>query len=373
MKDLSDFRKTIDEIDEEIMKLFEKRMDTVLKVAEFKKQSSIPVFNKEREVLVIEKNLNRLKNKKLEPFAENFLHSMMDISKDYQIKVLNEKDESKTSKEADRMKIFGLLGEKLSHSLSPIIHNEVFKALDISGVYNLFCVEKNNISEVINSLKVLGVKGVNVTIPYKEEIIKYLDEVSDEAKKIGAVNTVLIKDNKTIGYNTDYYGFGKMLDRQDVIVENNVFYVLGSGGAAKGAIQYLIDNKAKDVYIVSRDKKCCAKKFSGFNVRCIDYEDLKGIESSYGVINTTPCGMYPNINSMAITETDMKKFKVAIDIVYNPLQTVFLKTAKDLGLKTVEGLSMLVWQGLKAEEIWNNVELNDELGNNIYAKLEKNF
>ena len=143
------------------------------------------------------------------------------------------------------MKLFGLIGEKLGHSLSPEIHNKVFKDNNIDGLYNLFSVKKDFENNIVESLKCLGVKGANVTIPYKEKVMDQLDIISHEAKAIGAVNTILIKDGKSYGYNTDYYGFGKMLERAKVNIEGNSFFVLGAGGAARSILKYLGTAKLK--------------------------------------------------------------------------------------------------------------------------------
>lgn len=266
------------------------------------------------------------------------------------------------------MKVFGLVGKQLSHSLSPNIHEYIFNNLNIDGKYNLFCVEERYSPNIIQSLKVIGIQGVNVTIPYKEKIIEQLDFLSPEARKIGAVNTILIKDDKALGYNTDYYGFGKMLSREDIVIKNNSFYVLGSGGASKSIVHYLRDNDAKSITIVSRDKKKVKSNYSE-DIRIIDYNELLNLQEGYAVVNTTPCGMYPDINNIPIEENVLKKFNVAIDIVYNPEETLFLKKARELGLKTISGLFMLVGQGVKAEEIWNNINITEEVEEEIYKNL----
>ena len=296
------------------------------------------------------------------------------------------------------MKLFGLIGEKLGHSLSPEIHNKVFKDNNIDGLYNLFSVKKdfeNNIAvtkkvvdvakaigipveaelgnNIVESLKCLGVKGANVTIPYKEKVMDQLDIISHEAKVIGAVNTILIKDGKSYGYNTDYYGFGKMLERAKVNIEGNSFFVLGAGGAARSILKYLEDSKAKKIVLVSRDKEKAFKKFKDFNINFMSYGELEEIHEEFALINTTPCGMYPNTNSVAVSEKVIKKFKVAVDIVYNPLETKFLKMAKDNGLKTVDGLFMLVGQGVKAEEIWNGIKVDKSTEEDIYEELKCRF
>lgn len=270
------------------------------------------------------------------------------------------------------MMIFGLIGEKLSHSLSPEIHTEVFKSFSMNASYNLFSIEKANIKNAVVALKTLRIKGANVTIPYKEEIMSQLDFVSEEAKKIGAINTIHIKNGKAYGYNTDYYGFKKMLLKDDVKINGNDFYVLGAGGAAKAIVHLLLDEGAK-VFLVSRNKESAKLKFNNIDINFLSYDDMKNIDSAYAVVNTTPCGMYPNVCSTALDRDILKKFSVACDIVYNPEETRFLKEAKEEGLKVVKGLYMLVAQAMKSEEIWNDIKIDDKIEENIFNLLGERF
>lgn len=271
------------------------------------------------------------------------------------------------------MKVYGLIGEKLEHSLSPEIHKGLFEALDMNASYNLFSVKKERVYLTVESLKTLGIDGANVTIPYKEEIMKNIDFVSDEARKIGAINTISIHDGKSYGYNTDYYGFKKMLLKDNVKIEGNDFYVLGSGGASKAIVHLLLDENASKVVIVSRDKFVAQEKFRGVNLEFLNYSDMENIDSSYAVVNTTPCGMFPNIDTTAIDKQILTKFKVACDIVYNPEETRFLREARKNGLKTVKGLYMLVAQAMKSEEIWNNIIVDEKTEGDIFNVLSKKF
>lgn len=271
------------------------------------------------------------------------------------------------------MELFGLIGEKLGHSLSPEIHESLFEKVNIDGKYNLFSIKRENIKNAVESLKTLGIKGANVTIPYKEEIISQLDYISDEAKKIGAINTIFIKGNKSYGYNTDYYGFKEMLLKDNVEIEGKVFYVLGSGGASKAIVYCLLDAKASKVVLVSRDKQLAKEKFNNNDIDFINYDELENIEKAYAVINTTPWGMYPSVETTAIDKSIFENFEVACDIVYNPEETRFLREAKEKGLKTVTGLYMLVAQAMKAEEIWNNFKVDNKIEIDIYEKLREKF
>ncbi|MGL4654790.1 MAG: shikimate dehydrogenase [Sarcina sp.] len=272
------------------------------------------------------------------------------------------------------MKVFGLIGEKLGHSLSPEIHENLYSKISMNAKFNLFSVAKSDVSNIVTSLKTLGVVGANVTIPYKEVVMDQLDFISDEAKKIGAINTIFMKDGKSFGYNTDYYGFKRMLEREDVVFKDNVFYVLGSGGASKAIVHCLLDEGASKVVMVSRDKVSASEKFSGISrIEFLNYDELSEIEKAYAVVNTTPCGMYPSIDTTAIDKELFSKFEVACDIVYNPEKTRFLQEAQDSGLKIVKGLYMLVAQAMKAEEIWNDIIIDEKVEEEIFEKLSLRF
>ncbi len=264
-------------------------------------------------------------------------------------------------------KLYGLLGEKLKHSFSPQIHEIIFNNTEISGHYHLFEVDKNELDIAVRGLRAIKMKGVNVTIPYKVEVMKYLDNISPEAEKIGAVNTISFKDKNTIGYNTDYFGFGTMLQTNNINIKDRKVVVLGTGGASKAVVQYLIDNNAKEVVLVSRSVKKARDKFSNYKI--ITYNKIKELSSFDTIINCTPCGMYPDVNNSPINASEFDNFEIAIDIIYNPIETKFLYNAKQRGLKTVNGLYMLVGQAVKAQEIWNNINIDKKIIESIYKKL----
>lgn len=239
------------------------------------------------------------------------------------------------------MKNFGLVGKKLSHSYSPELHKIIMEDMNVNGRYSLIECEKID-DETIEFLKE-NFDGFNITIPYKESFFKYLDYLDEKAEKIGAINTILIRDNKLYGYNTDYEGVRVML--RDIELKNKICYVLGSGGGAKGVISFLQDSGAK-IFVVSRSKKVFK------DIKTISYSEIKKGDI---VINTTPLGMYPDVDSVAINQNILINFKVAVDIVYNPRETKFLKIAKQMGLKTYGGIDMLIAQAIYSEIIWNNI------------------
>lgn len=268
------------------------------------------------------------------------------------------------------MDFYGVVGEKLTHSLSPQIHARIFEELNIKGAYKLFEIPKDKINNLADAIKLLGIKGVNVTIPYKQVVMEQLDYISPEAKKIGAINTVLLKDEKLYGYNTDYYGFGMMLKNKNIEVKNKVAVVLGNGGAAKAINTYFLDNDIKDLYLVTRNKN----KISSIdkNIKVIDYDELKSISGDI-LVNTTPVGMYPNLGYSPVSVDIIKNFNSIVDIIYNPSLTEFLKIGKENNKVICGGLYMLVGQAIKSQEIWQDLKINNEITDKIYLELSKNF
>lgn len=266
----------------------------------------------------------------------------------------------------------GLLGETLVHSLSPNIHDGLAKEQRIELSYDLLETKEENLKEKIKELSE-NYKGVNVTIPHKVVVMKELDEIAQEAKEIGAVNTILFKDGKKIGYNTDYFGFAKMLEYNEIVVQGKKAVVMGAGGASRAVIKYLLDQNVKELLIVARNKIKAAhdlKAFAGAKVKFLCFKDLEEVESKgYIIINTTPVGMYPNIGYSPICEDVIKKYKVAVDLIYNPERTEFLEIAIENGLKSLNGLFMLVAQAAKSEEIWLDTKIKSEIIERISKEL----
>lgn len=264
------------------------------------------------------------------------------------------------------MKVFGLIGEKLSHSLSPIIHNNLYEILHLDASYSLYQVKPNLLPAAVQGIHALDLQGVNVTIPYKVKIMEYLDNISPEAKKIGAVNTILNNGSSLTGYNTDYIGFGRMLAKYNIDLSGASAVILGSGGAAKAITAYLEDMGISQLYIVTRDKT----KSSGFEKhKLISYNQLDLIAQGDLLINCTPVGMYPQVDETPLTTAEVSKFKTVVDIVYNPFNTKLMQQAKEIGVPAYNGLYMLVAQAVAAVEIWNNIKIEEDIVDILYTRL----
>ena len=235
---------------------------------------------------------------------------------------------------------YGLIGEKLSHSFSKEIHNYL---ADYS--YELKEISPENLEEFMLSK---NFKAINVTIPYKEAVIPYLDEISDNAKQIGAVNTVINKDGKLFGFNTDFLGLRELITHNDITLKDKKVLILGSGGTSKTALAVANALEAREVYRISR------KGGESLITYTQAYETQHDAEI---IINTTPCGMYPNIGETAIRIDEFHNLEAVVDVVYNPLSSALIVEAKKRKIKAVGGLFMLVAQAFFACELFKDEKL----------------
>ncbi len=264
------------------------------------------------------------------------------------------------------MEAFGIFGEKLGHSMSPAIYKILFEKYNVDATYSIFEIKKENFHNSISSCKTLNIKGVNITIPYKHDVISQLDELDDSVKKIGACNCVKFTDGKTKGYNTDYYGVLRSLKFFDVDIKGKDCVILGSGGASKSVITLFKDLGAKSIKVVQRVKS----NEDYDNISFIDYSELDKIESAYMLVNTTPVGMYPNSDNSPVGSEIVAKFEVCFDAVYNPLETELLKMATEKGLVVINGLYMLVGQALDSFTIYTGIEVSNDDFTYVYREVE---
>ncbi len=258
-------------------------------------------------------------------------------------------------------KRFGLIGHPVSHSMSSIMHNAVFKELNLPYTYELFDVSPENLALFMKNIKNLN--GLNVTIPHKINVIKYLDEIDKTAKFIGAVNTIKIT-NKKIGYNTDGIGCIKALEEENIIIKNKNVLVLGAGGVSRAIVFQTINEKA-NISLTNRTKERAielikdVKNKTDYDINLVDFnsETLKKILPKIDIlINATSVGMHPNINETPIPVNLLHKSLTILDLVYNPIKTKLLEAAEKINCKTINGAGMLVHQGAEALKIWLNIE-----------------
>ena len=254
--------------------------------------------------------------------------------------------------------IVGLIGHPVEHSFSPPMHNAAFKDLEMDYAYVAFNVNPQNLKSAIDGAKSLSIKGFNVTIPHKIDVMNYLDEIDEVANLIGAVNTIDFKNMK--GYNTD--GIGAVRAIEEVTsIKNKKVVIAGAGGASRAISFYIAKYGAENLTILNRSVEK-ARNLAGDVTNSGLIGDVKSdsisqinsyLDDCDILINTTPIGMHPHIDDEPIANSDsMHEGLVVFDAVYNPNETVLLKEAIDAGAKPVYGIKMLLYQGAESFKIW---------------------
>ncbi len=245
---------------------------------------------------------------------------------------------------------YGLIGEKLGHSFSKVIHEKIG-----DYTYELKEISKENLNSFMKSK---DFSGINVTIPYKEDVIPYLDYIDSASEKIGAVNTVINRDGKLYGYNTDFYGMKLMIEKNGFDFKDKKVLILGSGGTAKTSKAVSQALGAGEIITVSRSGQ-------------VSYENVVSLhgDADY-IINTTPCGMFPDNDTYAVDPADFPGLKGIVDAVYNPLKTTLIQKGEEMGVKGVSGLYMLVAQAVLASEKFMGKSFDIEtLADEIYNDI----
>jgi shikimate dehydrogenase len=254
-----------------------------------------------------------------------------------------------------KTKVTGLFGYPVEHTLSPAMHNAAFDHLGLNFRYLPFLVHPDSLGSAVGAVKALGLAGVNVTVPHKEKVIPFLDDVDKEALFIGAVNTIVNAGDRLIGYNTDGRGFMRSLAEKKISVEGKRILVAGAGGASR-AISYYLSERARELFIFDTDRPKLQKLVRELseirtNVSSIDETmDLSGFDV---LVNATPLGLKKD-DPPPFDVSGLASDRVVCDLIYK--KTALLESAERRGCRTVDGLGMLLWQGILALELWTGVE-----------------
>lgn len=250
------------------------------------------------------------------------------------------------------MSDYGLIGKKLGHSFSKIIHEKIS-----DQSYDLIELDKQQFHTFMIKRKF---KGINVTIPFKKDVMPYLDSIDEHALSIGAVNTVVQKQGKLYGYNTDYDGFAYMIDHHRIDLKDQKILVIGNGGAAAAIKAVCKDHQAKEIVCVSRHPQGDAISYDTVYANHRDATIL---------INTSPVGMYPNVYAQAVDLCDFPECKAVIDVVYNPMITQLCLQAKEMGIPAISGLEMLIVQAIRAREHFLDQKLDHSVIEQVLSDL----
>lgn len=274
-----------------------------------------------------------------------------------------------------KTELYAVIGDPISHSLSPKIHNKIFRELQQDKAYISLRVPSSELREALSVLK-YNFKGFNITIPHKEAIIPYLDEIDPSARLYGAVNTVKVEAGLLKGYNTDGYGFIKSLQSIDTEVDGKEVLVLGAGGAAR-VIAFELLSRGCTVTIANRNIEKASQLrdqllVSTPNSKVNILTPSKITNNYFCIVNTTPVGMAPLEEDTPIENKGvLKATELVYDLIYNPYKTKLLQEAEAEGCKVLNGLSMLFHQAVRAQEIWLNTKLDNNIIKAAYSDLFK--
>ncbi len=247
-----------------------------------------------------------------------------------------------------KTKVTGLIGYPVEHSLSPLMHNSAFENLGLDYCYVTFAVEPSRLEEAIKGVRALNLAGINVTVPHKESVMKYLDSIDDEASEIGAVNTVVNREGLLKGYNTDGKGFMASLRENCIDIKNKSVFIIGAGGASRAVAYYLL-KEASVVYLydIDQNKAISLGKALKGNIKA--QSDLSKVRDADIIINATPLGLRPD-DPPPVEVNLLRKGQVVCDLIYK--KTRLLEEALRMGCQVMDGLGMLLWQGAFAFELW---------------------
>lgn len=259
-----------------------------------------------------------------------------------------------------KTRVCGVIGDPIEHTLSPIMHNAAFNALKLDYAFLAFKVKAAGVENALNGMRALNIRGLNVTMPHKSTVINYLDKLDPAAKTINSVNTLLNREGKLLGFNTDGVGALKALRQNGVEPKGRKVLLLGAGGAAR-AIAFIMVKEADELAVLNRTVKL-AQELANLLEKTVNKKIVAGslspkeiqqnLQDSDILINATSVGMKPNANDSPVAPKLLRPNLAVMDIVYNPIETKLAKDAIAAGAKVISGVEMLIYQGAASFEIW---------------------
>ena len=263
------------------------------------------------------------------------------------------------------MKKYLVIGNPITHSLSPKLHNYWIKQNNVDAIYDKKKLNEKELDNLILDIKRKNISGVNVTVPFKNSVIPFLDELSDESKKTQSVNTIYLKDKKVIGHNTDIDGFEKAIKKINFDFKNKKIFILGAGGVVPSIIYALMKMNISEIFVSNRTNEKAEKIKNIFNnIKLISWGDVPDFDV---IINATSLGLNQK-DKINLDLAKIGKNKLFYDVIYNPAETNFLKNGKKLGNKCENGKLMFIYQAFSAFKLWHGIEPN--INNEIISLLD---
>lgn len=272
--------------------------------------------------------------------------------------------------------VYGIIGNQVAKSFSPILQNTFGKELGVNMIYVPFNVERGQVKTAVDGGRAMGIKGFNVTVPHKIEVMEALCGIDPVAERIGAVNTLKLTEDGYVGYNTDIIGLRKCFEERNCGLEGKTVVMAGAGGAANSAAMLAGEERAKKLIIVNRtldkakDLAERVKKYYDIQVESCGYDDMMDIEDPEIFIQTTSVGMGEGVWETPVKNAEFfKNVKMVVDIIYTPWETRLMKEAAEMGAVAVNGFDMLFYQGLASFEIWNDIKVDIKKAVELKDKL----
>ncbi|MCR5119924.1 MAG: shikimate dehydrogenase [Lachnospiraceae bacterium] len=270
-------------------------------------------------------------------------------------------------------KLYGLMGHPVGHSVSPALQNELIRLYGLNAVYLAWDVETAGLEEAVKGGKSLGIGGFNVTVPHKKNVIPYLKDIDEAARKLGSVNTLKYTPEGYVGYNTDLPGLMRAFEYDGVSFEGRNAVLIGAGGAANAALGAILESGANRVLIINRTmeraeelKQRFEAYYPAVRMDCVSSQTaavklMREETDKWNVLQATSVGMYPDTEAAAVTEEAFYEMvDCGVDIIYNPEKTLFMKKVEAAGGTAYNGLKMLLFQGVRSFEIWNELKVDDK-------------
>ena len=339
MNEITKLRQRIDKIDDQLLDLINQRLRAAGEIGKIKNHSGTAVVDPKRESQIYQR-LSALNNG---PLKEDALYKV------FRAVIAAGRSIQSQGDLIDPEPLYAVIGNPIGHSLSPVMHNSALAHCGLDGCYLAFQVE--NIAAAVKGIRGLGIRGASVTIPHKIAVMQHLDEVDPGAAEIGAVNTILNKDGILHGYNSDCSG-AVMAIAEKTAIKGKTAAIIGAGGGAR-AIGFGLKQEGAMVTIINRTQTRGEKLAKDLGCRFIPLEEIKELPFHI-VVNATPAGMTPDVNSMPLATKFLKPEMVVMDMVYNPLKTRFLEQARNIGCTLIDGVSMFVNQGAVQFELWTS-------------------
>ncbi len=362
---LDRLRRRIEDLDVALLKLLNERAAVSVQIGKLKAQDGLSVYDRLREEAVygylLEHNQGPLKTSEINRIFSNIISvsRRLQSTGDHEPRVRSA-DGTATRAVSGNTSVYGILGNPVTQSMSPLMHNAAFKLLGIDAIYLPF--EVQDVRGAIVGMRALQIRGASVTHPFKTSIPGLIDEIDATAREVGAVNTLVLEGNSIRGSNTDWAGAVRCI--QGLLpIKDNHFVVVGAGGAAR-AVVFGITREGGKITLVNRTRDNGLTLAEAFGLPFVPLAEIEKVSGDC-LINTTPVGMYPNIGETPVPKGVLSRYKAVVDVIYNPLKTRLLKEAEAAGCLVTNGVDMFVYQGAEQFRLWTGKEPPVELMRNV--------